>query len=78
MENSTGHWFLGSLVAGLTGPFVEILLVGPGYDHHHSAFDSTALGVVLAVVWVLLVISAVWSIGRLRARIGSTLLRNSR
>jgi hypothetical protein len=78
MENASGHWFVGALVAGLTGPFVEAMLVGPGFDAHHGAFESTALGVVLAVSWVLLVVSTVWSVGRVRAHLGSTLVRNSR
>ena len=78
MENASGHWLVGALVAGLTGPFVEAMLVGPGFDAHHSAFESTAIGAVLAVSWVLLVVSAVWSVGRLRAHLGSTLVRSSR
>jgi hypothetical protein len=78
MEHASGHWFMGALVAGLTGPFVEAMLVGPGFDAHHSAFASTALGVVLAVSWVLLMVSAVWSLGRVRAHLGSTLVRSGR
>jgi hypothetical protein len=78
MDDTSGHWFMGALVAGLTGPFVEIALLGPSYDNHHGAWDSTALGLLLAVAWVTFVVATVWLVDRLRARLGSSPVRHSR
>ncbi len=77
MDDTSSHWFVGALVAGLTGPFVEFALLGPSYDHHHGAVDSTALGLVLAVAWVTLVVATVWLVDRLRVRLGSSPVRHS-
>jgi hypothetical protein len=78
MDDTSSHWFMGALVAGLTGPFVELALLGPSFDEHHGAFDSTALGLVLAIAWVTFVVASLWLVDRLRVRLGSSPVRDSR
>ena len=72
MDDTSGHWFMGALIAGLTGPFIEVSHSwGPRTSNHHGAWDSTALGLVLAVAWVTFVVTSVWLVDRLRARLGA-------